>query len=205
MVAVNGNSTTHVLFQFAELLDNRSRQFHCGCTCRCHHSSHCRTNGLQNRTEATEALLRFFSSLGGIVYFITHIVCVISALFQLLLHGIECRFRIVQLDLPVLGTAVIFSEGFCGIIQCLLQHFDFLLLGIDLFVQRTMLCCQCLCGIIILAELRLHQLHFATQHFEALVDVTQGFFEFLFAFQTDLKSKGICHLSHTSFLRCRRG
>ena len=52
---------------------------------------------------------------------------------------------------------------------------------------------QRFCGGVVLGELGCYQLHFAAQHLERLVDLCKGFFEFLFALQSDLQTEIIRH------------
>ena len=89
--------------------------------------------------------------------------------------------------------AVIFTEGLGRIVQCLLKHFNFLLLRINLRVQNLVAGGECLGGCVVFAELGLHQLHFGAEDLEGLVNFIQRLFEFLLAFQADFQTKGISH------------
>ena len=105
--------------------------------------------------------------------------------FQFALHVVEGGFRIVQLDLPALGAAVVFFKGLRRIFQRLPQHLDLLLLRIDLLVQNLRPGGDGLHGGVVFAKLGGDQLHLRAEDLEGLIDVRDGLFELLFALKTD--------------------
>ena len=154
--------------------------------------------------------LRFFSGIVnlaahvpgvfcGVVHFIRHLghglLCIritvagfgerVIVGFQFALHVVESGFRIVQLDLPALGAAVVFLKGLRRIFERLPQHLDLLLLRVDLLVQNLRPGSDGLHGGVVFAELRGHQFHLRAEDLEGLVDVRDGLFELLFALKTD--------------------
>ena len=145
------------------------------------------TYGFENLAEAfklTAGFLRSFAALlDGFLVFI-----------QLPVHVIEGGFGIVELNLPVLRSAVVLSERGGGILQSLAKGVDFCRLLIDLFSQHLIPCGESLHGFIVFIELRGGELHFGAEHLEGLVNVRQCFFEFLFALKTDLQSETVCHV-----------
>ena len=110
-----------------------------------------------------------------------------------MVHIVEGGFGIVELDLPVLGAAVVLSERGGGILQSLAKGVDFCCLLIDLFSQHLVPCGECLHGFIVFIELRCGELHFGAEHLEGLVDIRQCFFELFFPLKTDLQSETVCH------------
>ena len=173
VVSIGGNDL------FAEL--------HGGGTCGNSHGTECHTYGFENLAEAFKLtagfLCGFAALLDGFLIFV-----------QLPVHVVEGSFCIVELDLPVLGAAVAFSERGGGILQSLAKGVDFCSLLIDLFSQHLIPCGESLHGFIIFIELRGGELHFGAEHLERLVDVRQGFLEFFFALKTDLQSETVCHV-----------
>ena len=175
--------------------------------------AHCRANALEDAAQLFKlfaGFLRFLSGVVdlaahvpgifcGIVHFICHLghgfFCVRIAVvcfgervvvgFQFALHVVEGGFRVVQLDLPALGAAVVFLKGLRRIFQRLPQYFDFLLLRIDLLVQNLRPGGDGLHGGVVFTELGGHQLHLRAEDLEGLVDVRDGLFELPFALKTD--------------------
>ena len=145
------------------------------------------TYGFENLAEAfklTAGFLRSFAALlDGFLVFI-----------QLPVHVIEGGFGIVELDLPVLGAAVVLSKGGGGILQSLAKSIDFCCLLVDLFSQHLVPCGESLHGFVIFIELRGGELHFGAEHLEGLVDVCKCFFELFFTLKTDLQSETVCHV-----------
>ena len=106
-------------------------------------------NRRTNATCYTAQLLKLaasrFSLLSGFLYGITEFIHVAVSIFkrighipnglliggEFLLHAVKGSLCLVQLDLPVLGSAVIFTEGVGCILERTFQGSDFLLLGID--------------------------------------------------------------------------
>ena len=167
--------------------DDLFAELHGGGTCGNGHCAERHTYGFENLAEAfklTAGFLRSFAALldGFLV------------LVQLTIHIVEGGFGIVELDLPVLGAAVVLSERGGGILQSLAKSVDFCCLLIDLFSQHLVPCGECLHGFIVLIELRGGELHFGAEHLEGLVDVRQCFLEFFFALKTDLQSETVCHV-----------
>ena len=167
--------------------DDLFAEFHGGSTCGDGHSTECHTYGFENLAEAFKLAAGFLRSLAALLdSFLVFI--------QLPVHIVEGGLGIVELDLPVLGAAVVLSERGGGILQSLAKGVDFCCLLIDLFSQHLIPCGESLHGFIVLIELRGGELHFGAEHLEGLVDVRQRFFEFLFALKTDLQSETICHV-----------
>ena len=167
--------------------DDLFAELHGGGTCGNSHGTECHTYGFENLAEAfklTAGFLRSFAALldGFLV------------LVQLTVHIVEGGFGIVELDLPVLGAAVVLSERGGGILQSLAKSVDFCSLLVDLFSQHLIPCGESLHGFVVLIELRGGELHFGAEHLEGLVDVCQCFLEFLFALKTDLQSETVCHI-----------
>ena len=119
----------------------------------------------------------------------------VSAVLQFTLQIDEGCFCIIQLNLPRLRSAIIFTEALCSIRQRSTEGFYLLPLGINFFAEHLLPSCERFYGIIVLIELCCNQLHFTAQHFEGLVDFGYGFFEFFFAFQPDLQTEIIRHLT----------
>ena len=166
--------------------DDLFSELHGGGTCGNSHSTERHTYGFENLAEAfklTAGFLRSFAALldGFLV------------LVQLTIHIVEGGFGIVELDLPVLGAAVVLSERGGGILQSLAKSVDFCRLLIDLFSQHLVPCGECLHGFVVLIELRGGELHLGAEHLEGLVDVRQCFFELFFTLKTDLQSETVCH------------
>ena len=101
------------------------------------------------------------------------------------LHVVQRSGGIIKLNLPLLRSAVIFTEGLGGVGKCLAQGLDFLLLGFDFLVQHLVPGSEGFHGIVVFVELRLNDLHFRAEDFEGLVDFRQSLLELLFALKTD--------------------
>ena len=166
--------------------DDFFAELHGGGTCGDGHSTECHTYGFENLAEAFKLTAGFLCGFAALLdsFFV---------FVQLPVHVIEGGFGIVELDLPVLGAAVVLSKGGGGILQSLAKGVDFCCLLVDLFSQHLVPCGECLHGFIVLIELRGGELHFGAEHLEGLVNVRQRFFEFLFALKTDLQSETVCH------------
>ena len=158
-----------------------------GGTCGNSHSTECHTYGFENLAEAFKLTAGFLRSLAALLDGFLVLV-------QLTVHIVEGGFGIVELNLPVLGAAVVLSKGGGGILQSLAKGVDFCSLLIDLFSQHLIPCGESLHGFIVFIELRGGELHFGAEHLERLVDVRQGFLEFFFALKTDLQSETVCHV-----------
>ena len=158
-----------------------------GGTCGDGHSTECHTYGFENLAEAFKLTAGFLRSLAALLDGFLVLV-------QLTVHIVEGGFGIVELDLPVLGAAVVLSERGGGILQSLAKSVDFCRLLIDLFSQHLIPCGESLHGFIVFIELRGGELHFGAEHLERLVDVRQCFLEFFFALKTDLQSETVCHV-----------
>ena len=158
-----------------------------GGTCGNGHCAECHTYGFENLAEAFKLTAGFLRSLAALLDGFLVLV-------QLTVHVVEGGFGIVELNLPVLGAAVVLSKGGGGILQSLAKGVDFGSLLIDLFSQHLIPCGESLHGFVVLIELRGGELHFGAEHLEGLVDVRQCFFEFLFALKTDLQSETVCHV-----------
>ena len=167
--------------------DDLFSELHGGGTCGDGHSTECHTYGFENLAEAFKLTAGFLRSLAAILDGFLVLV-------QLTVHIVEGGFGIVELNLPVLGTAVVLSKGGGGILQSLAKGFDFCCLLVDLFSQHLVPCGESLHGFVIFIELRGGELHFGAEHLEGLVDIRQCFFELLFAFKTDLQSETVCHV-----------
>ena len=167
--------------------DDLFAELYGGGTCGNSHSTECHTYGFENLAEAFKLTAGFLRSLAAILDGLLIFV-------QLPIHVVEGGFGIVELDLPVLGAAVVLSKGGGGILQSLAKSVDFCRLLIDLFSQHLVPCGECLHGFIVFIELRGGELHFGAEHLEGLVDVRQCFLEFFFALKTDLQSETVCHV-----------
>ena len=161
-------------------------ELHGGGTCGDGHSTECHTYGFENLAEAFKLTAGFLRSLAAILDGFLVLV-------QLTVHIVEGSFGIVELNLPVLGAAVVLSKGGGGILQSLAKGIDFCRLLVDLFSQHLIPCGESLHGFVVLIELRGGELHFGAEHLEGLVDVRQCFLEFFFALKTDLQSETVCH------------
>ena len=84
-----------------------------------------------------------------------------------------------------MGAAVVFRGGLRRIFERLPQNLDLLLLRVDLLVQNLRPGGDSLHGGVVFAELRGHQLHLRAEDLEGLIDVRNGLFELLFAFESD--------------------
>ena len=166
--------------------DDLFAELHGGGTCGNGHGTECHTYGFENLAEAFKLTAGFLRSLAALLdgFFV---------LVQFPVHVVEGGFGIVELNLPVLGAAVVLSKGGGGILQSLAKGVDFGSLLIDLFSQHLIPCGECLHGFIVFIELRGGELHFGAEHLEGLVDVCKCFFELLFALKTDLQSETVCH------------
>ena len=167
--------------------DDLFSELHGGGTCGNSHGTECHTYGFENLAEAFKLTAGFLRSLAALLDGFLVLV-------QLPVHVVEGGFGIVELDLPVLGAAVVLSERSGGILQSLAKGVDFCSLFIDLFSQHLIPCGECLHGFIVFIELRGGELHFGAEHLEGLVDVRQRFFELLFALKTDLQSETVRHV-----------
>ena len=174
--------------------DDFFAQLHGSGSCGNCHSAHCRTYGLQHAAQLAELVLGLFRRIARVLDLFTHIVCRFGGVFQLTLHIVEGGFGVVQLDLPVLGAAVVLSEGVGSVFKSRAQGFNFLLLRFDFLVQHLVPCGESLHGFIVLIELRGGELHFGAEYLEGLVDVCQRLFELLFSLKTDLQSETVCHV-----------
>ena len=101
--------------------------------------------------------------------------------------------RIVQLNLPALSAAVVFTERLCGIGKGRTKRFYLLFLLVDFLVEDLVSRSERLGRFIVLVELRIHKLHFRTKHFERIVDFSEGFLEFLFALKTYFQAEILGH------------
>ena len=155
-------------------------------TCGNGNCTECHTYGFENLAEAFKLTAGFLRSLAALLDGFLVLV-------QLTVHIVEGGLGIVELDLPVLGAAVAFSERGGGILQSLAKSVDFCSLLIDLFSQHLVPCGKCLHGFVVFIKLRGGELHFGAEHLERLVDVRQCFLEFFFALKTDLQSETVCH------------
>ena len=167
--------------------DDLFAELHGGGTCGNGHCAERHTYGFENFAEAFKLTAGFLRSLAALLDGFLVLV-------QLTVHIVEGGFGIVELDLPVLGAAVVLSKGGGGILQSLAKSFDFCSLLIDLFSQHLIPCGESLHGFIVFIELRGGELHFGAEHLERLVDVRQCFLEFFFALKTDLQSETVCHV-----------
>ena len=167
--------------------DDLFAELHGGGTCGNGHCAERHTYGFENFAEA-------FKLTAGFLCGFAALLDGFLVLVQLTVHIVEGGFGIVELDLPVLGAAVVLSKGGGGILQSLAKSFDFCSLLIDLFSQHLIPCGESLHGFVIFIELRGGEFHFGAEHLEGLVDVRQRFFEFLFALKTDLQSETVCHV-----------
>ena len=158
-----------------------------GGTCGDSHSTHRRTHGFQNIAEGFKLTAGFLRSFAAILE--SFLVFV-----QLPVHVIESGFGVVELNLPVLSTAVVLTKGVGSVFKSRAQCFNFLLLRLDLFVQHLVPCGERLRRFVVLIELGGGELHFGAEHLEGLVDICKCFFELLFALKTDLQSETVCHV-----------
>ena len=158
-----------------------------GGTCGDGHSTECHTYGFENLAEAFKLTAGFLRSLAALLDGFLVLV-------QLTVHIVEGGFGIVELNLPVLGAAVVLSKGGGGILQSLAKGVDFCGLLVDLFSQHLVPCGESLHGFVIFIELRGGELHFGAEHLEGLVDIRQCFFELFFTLKTDLQSETVCHV-----------
>ena len=106
--------------------DDLFSELHGGGTCGNSHGTECHTYGFENLAEAFKLTAGFLRSLAALLD--SFLVFV-----QLTVHIVEGGFGIVELDLPVLGAAVVLSERGGGILQSLAKGVDFCCLLIDLF------------------------------------------------------------------------
>ena len=167
--------------------DDLFAELYGGGTCSNSHSTECHTYGFKNLAEAFKLTAGFLRSLAALLDGLLIFV-------QLPIHVVDGGFGIVELDLPVLGAAVVLSERGGGILQSLAKGVDFCGLLVDLFSQHLVPCGESLHGFIVLIELRGGELHLGAKHLEGLVDVRQRFFELLFSLKTDLQSETVCHV-----------
>ena len=149
--------------------------------------AHCRADAFENAAQLFKLVAGSLRFLSGIVDFAAHVPGIFCSVvhfichlghgffcvritvagfgervvvgFQFALHVVEGGFRIVQLDLPALGAAVIFLKGLRRIFQRLPQHLDLLLLRVDLLVQNLRPGGDGLHGGVVFAELGGDQLH----------------------------------------------
>ena len=184
-------------------------------------SAHRRADALEDAAQLFKLVTGFFRFLSGIIDLAAHVsgifrsvvhlirhfghrfFCVRIAVagfgervvvgFQFALHVVEGGFRVVQLDLPALGAAVVFLKGLRRIFQRLPQHLDLLLLRVDLLVQNLRPGGDSLHGGVVFVELGGHQLHLRAEDLEGLVDVRDGLFELFFTFESDFQTKIVCH------------
>ena len=166
--------------------DDLFAELHGSGTCGNGHSTECHTYGFENFAEAFKLTAGFLRSLAALLDGFLVFV-------QLPVHVVEGGFGIVELDLPVLGAAVVLSKGGGGILQSLAKGVDFCCLLVDLFSQHLVPCGESLHGFIVFIELRGGELHFGAEYLEGLVDVCQRLFELLFSLKTDLQSETVCH------------
>ena len=139
--------------------DDLFAELHGGGTCGNGHCAERHTYGFENFAEAFKLTAGFLRSLAALLDgFLVFI--------QLPVHVIEGGFGIVELNLPVLGAAVVLPKGGSGILQSLAKGVDFCRLLIDLFSQHLIPCGECLHGFIVFIELRGGELHFGTEHLE---------------------------------------
>lgn len=148
--------------------DDLFAELHGGGTCGNSHCAECHTYGFENFAEA-------FKFTAGFLCGFAALLDGFLVLVQLTVHIVEGGFGIVELDLPVLGAAVVLSKGGGGILQSLAKSFDFCSLLIDLFSQHLIPCGESLHGFVIFIELRGGELHFGAEHLEGLVNVRQRF------------------------------
>ena len=167
--------------------DDLFAELHGGGTCGNGHCTERHTYGFENLAEAFKLTAGFLRSLAALLDGFLVFV-------QLPVHIVEGGFGIVELDLPVLGAAVVLSERGGGILQSLAKGVDFCGLLVDLFSQHLVPCGKRLHRFIVFIELRGGELHLGAEHLEGLVDVRQRFFELLFALKTDLQSETVCHV-----------
>ena len=106
--------------------DDLFSELHGGGTCGNSHGTECHTYGFENLAEAFKLTAGFLRSLAALLDGFLVLV-------QLTVHVVEGGFGIVELDLPVLGAAVVLSKGGGGILQSLAKGVDFCCLLIDLF------------------------------------------------------------------------
>ena len=139
--------------------DDLFAELHGGGTCGNGHSTERHTYGFENLAEA-------FKLTAGFLCGFAALLDGFLVLVQLTVHIVEGGFGIVELDLPVLGAAVVLSKGGGGILQSLAKGVDFCRLLIDLFSQHLIPCGECLHGFIVFIELRGGELHFGAEHLE---------------------------------------
>ena len=139
--------------------DDLFAELHGGGTCGDSYSTERHTYGFENLAEAFKLTAGFLCSLAALLdsFFV---------FVQLTVHVVEGGFGIVELDLPVLGAAVVLSERGGGILQSLAKSVDFCCLLVDLFSQHLVPCGECLHGFIVFIELRGGELHFRAEHLE---------------------------------------
>lgn len=98
--------------------DDLFAELHGGGTCGNSHCAECHTYGFENFAEA-------FKLTAGFLCGFAALLDGFLVLVQLTVHIVEGGFGIVELDLPVLGAAVVLSKGGGGILQSLAKSFDF--------------------------------------------------------------------------------
>ncbi|MCL2670380.1 MAG: hypothetical protein FWE89_06810, partial [Syntrophaceae bacterium] len=108
---------------------------------------------------------------------------------ELPFHPGELGLGLVQLHLPVLGTAVVLPKRRSRVVQRDFQGGYFLFLGVDLLIEDGVPGGKGLGGAVVFVELGGDQLHLRAQDFKGLVDFGQALFEDFLSFETDAESE----------------
>ena len=95
-----------------------------------------------------------------------------------------------------MSAAIIFTKAVGGVSKSGFKGGDFVLLGIDRFIEDFVASGSSCYGFILFVELARYQLHFATQYFERLVYISQCAFKLLFALDAYFQPEVISHLKH---------
>ena len=95
--------------------------------------------------------------------------------------------------MPVLRSAVIFTEGLSGIGKRCTERFNFLFLCLDFLIQHLVSGRKRFYGFIVFIKLRGHDLHFRAEDLKGLVDFGQCLLKFLLALKTNLQTEIIRH------------
>ena len=206
--------TAQILFQLAKLLHNLFAQLDGGGTRGDDDSAHGRADSFENASQFFKPAARVLGALARFDEFIAQVVRVLRGFLQFTFHAVEFGLCLVQLNLPVLRAAVVFSERRSRVIQRGFEGDNLFFLGVDLFVEDGVPRGEGVDGLVVLVKLGCDQLHLAAQHLEALVDVRKRLFELTLALDTDFQAEIVRHVvspPHTSsgitssIVQCRLG
>ncbi len=122
-----------------------------------------------------------------------------AVLLDFALHAVKLGLRPIQLNLPVLRPAVVFTEGVRRVLQGVAEGFNFASLLVDFFIQNLIPRGKGAHGRVVFVKLAGDQLHLRTEDFKALVDVAKGIFEGFFALNANPQTKIVCDVRSPLF------